>query len=69
MKFYTTFRDYPDDIYMSLSRADAYWYYDNVHMTFTIKSRNVDEPLTDDEKHRITTYLGLVGFKYEVLFV
>ena len=68
MFFGTTFCDYPEDIAKALERANAYWRINKISETFYIKSQNTEAPLTESEKHRITTYLVIRGFPMKVVF-
>lgn len=66
--FGLTFSDYPEDIANSLERADVYYRRDEISQTFYIKSRNVEDPLTELEKGRISAYLGIRGFPMRIVF-
>lgn len=68
MFFGATFCDYQDDIAKTLERANACWRRDKISETFYIKSRNTEAPLTEFEKHRITTHLYIRGFPMKVVF-
>lgn len=52
-----TFDDFPKDIAEALKRADAWGSYSDDFTILTITSRNLEQPLTNAEKIRITKYL------------
>lgn len=66
--YFTTFEEFPNDIAKALKRADAWYLRNKMSLTFHIKSRNLYEPLTDEEKERIKSFLALNMFPYEVVF-
>lgn len=68
MRNLTTFDGYPDNIAKALRRADAYWKRDKINMTFHIRSRNEESPLTDEEKRSIELYWGMQNNLYTVVF-
>lgn len=52
-----TFDDFPKDIAEALKRADAWQNLDRHENHLIITSRNLEEPLTNYEKIRISKYL------------
>ena len=58
----------PEDIRLSIERADVYQRLDIETMTLIMYSQNRKEPLTDSEKERIRNYLKITMFPYEVEF-
>lgn len=68
MAYFTTFEEFPDDIAKALKRADAWYHRHDMSHRLHIKSRNLYEPLTDEEKERIKSFLALSMFPYEVIF-
>ena len=62
---YTTYDEYPKIIAESLKRANAWWKYNSVIDTFTITSRNKEQPLTNREKIKIAEYLVMRHHAYK----
>lgn len=68
MEPYHTYDMFPEDIAKALERTDAYYTFNAIADTMHIKSRNLEEPLTDDEKRRIATYFGFNLHRFKVVF-
>ena len=65
---YTTFQEFPSVIREFLERADC-WRSDDVFTdTRHIRSRNLENPLTDEEKDQLKRYLEICMFPMDVVF-
>lgn len=57
-----------DDLKEILERADVCQHYSYKDRRLHLVSRNLEEPLTDEEKERICKHLALCGYPYEIVF-
>ena len=65
---HATFQELPSDIREFLERAECWWSDDVFTYTRHIRSRNLEAPLTDEEKDQIKRYLEICIFPMNVVF-